>query len=119
MARWWKENSAQVAAAIDTAEKTSGHQIIVWVGNLGRRPARVADRIAVKYSAASLVFCVDPRHRTFEMRWSAGLEIDPQRIVDAARGGLRDHDLARAVTDVAAVLPRRNEGDELPDIVEE
>lgn len=119
MARWWKENSSQVAAAIDAAEKASGHQIIVWVGNLGRRRARVADKIAVKYSAASLVFCVDPRHRTFEMRWAAGLEVDRQRIIDAARVGLRDHDLARAVTDVAAVLPRRTEGEELPDIVEE
>ena len=119
MARWWKENSSQVATAIDTAERTSGHQIIVWVGNLGRRPARVADKIAVKYSAASLVFCVDPRHRTFEIRWATGLEVDPQRIIEAARAGLRDHDLARAVTDVAAVLPRRAEGDELPDVVEE
>lgn len=119
MARWWKHDSARVAAAIDAAEKTSGHQIIVWVGNLGRRPARKADTIATKYSAASLIFCVDPQHRTFEMRWAAGLEIDSQRIVDAARDGLRDHDLARAVTEVAAVLPRRAEGDELPDIIEE
>lgn len=119
MARWWKEDSSRVAAAIDTAEKTSGHQIVVWVGNLGRRPAKVADRIAVKYSAASLVFCVDPRHRTFELRWAAGLEVDSARIVDAARDGLRNHDLVRAITDVAAVLPRRAEGEELPDIVEE
>lgn len=119
MARWWKDDSSKVAAAVDAAERTSGHQIIVWVGNLGRRPGKVADRIAVKYSAASLVFCVDPRHRTFEMRWSAGLEVDPRRIIEAARGGLRDHDLARAVTEVAAVLPRRTEGEELPDIVEE
>lgn len=119
MARWWKENSSQVAAAIDAAEKTSGHQIIVWVGNLGRRPANVADKIALKYAAASLVFCVDPHHRTFEMRWAAGLDVDSQRIIDAARNGLRDHDLARAVTDVAAVLPRRTEGEELPDIIEE
>lgn len=119
MARWWKENSSQVATAIDTAEKTSGHQIVVWVGNLGRRPAQMADKIAVKYAAASLVFCVDPRHRIFEMRWATGLEVDSERITEAARTGLRNHDLARAVTDVAAVLPRRPEGEELPDIVEE
>lgn len=119
MARWWKENADRVAAAIDTAERTSGHQIVVWVGNLGRRPGRVADKIANKYSAASMVFCVDPRHRTFELRWSADVDVDSGRIVAAAQGALREHDLARAVTEVAAVLPRRTEGEELPDIVEE
>lgn len=119
MARWWKENADQVAVAVDEAERTSGHQILVWVGDLGWRPNRTADRIASKYPGASLVFCIDPRHRNFELRWAGGLEIDADRITGAAREGLRAHDIARAVRDVAALLPRKAEGEELPDIVEE
>lgn len=119
MARWWKEHSELVAAAVDDAERTSGHQILVWVGDLGWRPNRTADRIARKYQGASLVFCIDPRHRKFELRWADGVVVDPDRITDAARTGLAAHDIARAVRDVAAVLPRKEEGEELPDIVEE
>lgn len=119
MARWWKENSHLIAAAIDEAERTSGHQIMVWVGDLGWRPNRTADRIATRHAGASLVFCVDPRHRRFELRWSAIVDVDATRISEAARGGLRDHDLPRAIREVAAVLPPQAEGRELPDIVEE
>jgi hypothetical protein len=118
MARWWKEQEHAVATAVDKAEKLSGHQIVVWVGNLGRHPDRTADRLAVKYARASLVFCVDPQHRCFEMRWSAGLDVDSDRIVEAARNALRDEDLPRAIRQVAGVLPRLDEGEELPDIVE-
>lgn len=71
MDRWWKENADAVASAVDTAEKTSGHQILVRVGRLGLRPNKTADAIAAKYPGASLVFCVDPRRRAFEIRWSA------------------------------------------------
>lgn len=119
MARWWKENSELVAAAIDEAETLSGHQIVVWVGDLGWRPNRSADRLAVKYEGASLVFCVDPRRRRFELRWASGLTLDSEAITNAAREGLRAHDLPKAINDVAAVLPRQAEGEEMPDIVEQ
>lgn len=119
MARWWKENADLVARAVDEAEKTSGHQIVVWVGDLGWRPHTSANRLAVKYSGASLVFCVDPRRRRFELRWAPGLEVDSAAITRAAHAGLKAHDLPKAITDVAAVLPRQAEGTELPDIVDD
>lgn len=118
MARWWKENSELVARAVDEAEKSSGHQIVVWVGDLGWRPNKSADRLAVTYEGASLVFCVDPRRRRFELRWSAGLDVDAAAITMAAHQGLKAHDLPRAITDVSAVLPRQAEGEELPDVVD-
>lgn len=119
MARWWKESADLVAKAVDEAERASGHQILVWVGDLGWRPNRTADRIARKYPGASLVFCIDPRHRKFELRWAAGLDVDSAHITDAAREGLKAHDIPRAVRDVATLLPKKQEGEELPDIVEE
>lgn len=119
MARWWKDNADLVKSAVDEAERTSGHQIVVWVGDLGWRPNRTADRIASRYEAASLVFCIDPRHRKFELRWSVRVAVDSGRITEAARAALKEHDLPRAIRDVAAVLPRQHEGEELPDIVEE
>lgn len=119
MARWWKEQSDLVARAIEEAESTSGHQIVVWVGDLGWRPNRTADRIAVKYPTASLVFCVDPRRRKFELRWSGEIDVNADLITSAARDALRAHDLPRAIRDVAAVLPRQEEGEELPDIVDD
>ena len=45
--------------------------------------------------------------------------LDEDRVRDAVVGPLRDHDLAAAVTALAALLPRRDEGEELPDIVHE
>ncbi len=119
MAQWWKDNADQVAKAIDTAERTSGHQILVRVGPLGRHPARVADKIATRYSTASLVFCVDPQHRVFEVRWSQSLQLDPTQATAAVREHLRAHDLPSAITALAALLPHQEEGQELPDIIDE
>lgn len=119
MDRWWKENVEAVAAAVDNAEKTSGHQILVRVGRLGRHPDRTADAIATKYPGASLVFCVDPRRRTFEIRWPANIDLDSLVVATAAKDPLRLHDLPAAVTAVASLLPRQAEGEELPDIVDD
>lgn len=116
---WWKENGDAVHAAVDAAESSSGHQIVVRVGSLGRRPARTADRVAVRWRAASLVFCVDAARRRFEVRWADGIGLDEERVRDAVMDHLREHDLAAAVTALAALLPRREEGEELPDIVHE
>jgi len=119
MAQWWKDNAQQVAEAIDTAERTSGHQILVRVGPLGRHPARVADKLATSYSAASLVFCVDPQRRVFEVRWSQSLQLDPTQATASVQEHLRAQDLAAAITALAALLPHQEEGEELPDIIEE
>jgi len=119
MAQWWKDNSQQIADAIDTAERTSGHQILVRVGPLGRHPARVADKFAIRYPQASLVFCVDPQRRVFEVRWSQSLQLDPTQATASVQEHLRAHDLPSAITALAALLPHQEEGDELPDIIEE
>ena len=119
MNRWWKDNVEAVAAAVDTAEKTSGHQILVRVGRLGRRPDRTADAIAAKYPGASLVFCVDPRRRNFEIRWPSQITLDSTTVANSARDPLARHDLPAAVAAVAALLPRQAEGEELPDIVDD
>ncbi len=119
MNRWWKENVEAVAAAVDNAEKTSGHQILVRVGRLGWRPNRTADAIAAKYPGASLVFCVDPGRRAFEIRWSRLISLDSAVVADIAREPLSRHDLPAAVAAVAALLPRQAEGEELPDIVDD
>ena len=119
MPQWWKDNAEQVAEAIDTAERTSGHQILVRVGPLGRHPARVADKIAARYPQASLVFCVDPQRRVFEVRWSQSLQLDPTQATASVQEHLRAQDLAAAITALAALLPHQEEGEELPDIIEE
>ena len=119
MAQWWKDNAQQIAEAIDTAERTSGHQILVRVGPLGRRPERVADKIATHYSKVSLVFCVDPQRRVFEVRWSSSLQLDSNQATASVQEHLRAHDLPSAITALAALLPKQEEGAELPDIIEE
>lgn len=117
MTKWWLEQKAEVAHAIHTAEETSGHQIIVHVGNLGRHPEKRANQLAVKWSAASLVLCVDPKHRHFEIRWSPSLQLNSQRATEVVTDALRAHDLSAAITALAALLPVQEEGHELPDIV--
>lgn len=117
MTKWWLEQKAEVARAIHTAEEASGHQIVVHVGNLGRHPDKRANQLAVKWSVASLVFCVDPKHRHFEIRWSPTLQLDSARATEAVTDALRAHDLSAAITALAALLPVQEEGHELPDIV--
>ena len=117
--KWWKANAQQIAEAIDTAERTSGHQILVRVGPLGKYPERVADKIATRYSQASLVFCVDPRRRVFEVRWSPSLQLDSIQATASVREHLRAQNLPAAITALADLLPKKKEGVELPDIIEE
>lgn len=119
MPKWWKDNAHAIAEAIDTAERTSGHQILVRVGNLGRHPHRIADKIAARFKQASLVFCVDPKHRVFEVRWAPSLQLDPAAATAAVQEHLRAQDLPAAITALAALLPHQEEGDELPDIIHE
>ena len=119
MPQWWKDNANQVAEAIDTAERTSGHQILVRVGPLGRHPARVADKFAIRYPQVSLVFCVDPQRRVFEVRWSPSLHLDSNQATAAVQEHLRAHNLPGAITSLAALLPQQEEGTEFPDIIEE
>ena len=119
MSKWWKNNAHQIAEAIDTAERTSGHQILVRVGPLGRRPARVADKIASRYTQVSLVFCVDPQRRVFEVRWSPTVHLDSAQATAAVQSHLRSENLSAAITALAALLPQQEEGEELPDIIEE
>jgi len=119
MSKWWKNNAHQIAEAIDTAERTSGHQILVRVGPLGRHPERVADKIAISHEKASLVFCVDPQRRIFEVRWSPTLQLDPAQATASVQEHLRAQDLPSAITALATLLPRQEEGEELPDIIEE
>jgi hypothetical protein len=119
MPQWWKDNAQQIAEAIDTAERTSGHQILVRVGPLGRNSKRAADKIATRFPQVSLIFCVDPRRRVFEVRWSQSLQIDPTQATASVQEHLRAHDLPRAITALAALLPHQEEGVEFPDIIEE
>lgn len=117
MPKWWLEQKDDVARAIHDAEELSGHQIVVHVGNLGRRPERMASRLAAKWSRASLVLCVDPKHRHFEVRWASSVQLDQDIVTQAITEPLRSHDLAAAITALAALLPKQEQGHELPDIV--
>lgn len=119
MAKWWKQQKDAVTRAVHEAEERSGHQIVVHVDNLGRRPERTADQLAVKWSGASLLFCVDPWHRHFEIRWNDSAALDAMRATEAVTEPLRRHDLAAAVTALAALLPVQAPGEELPDVVDE
>jgi hypothetical protein len=119
MAQWWKDNAQQIAEAIDTAERSSGHQILVRVGPLGRNSKRAADKIANRYTEVSLVFCVDPRRRVFEVRWSPSLQLDSNQATTAVEEHLRAENLPDAITALAALLPKQEEGPEFPDIIEE
>lgn len=119
MAQWWKDNAQQIAEAIDTAERSSGHQILVRVGPLGRNSKRAADKIPTRYPQVSLVFCVDPRRRVFEVRWSQSLQLDPTKATASVQEHLRAQNLPGAITALAALLPQQEEGVEFPDIIEE
>jgi len=117
-ANWWLSQKAGVAKAVDDAERASGHQIVVAVGKLGRRPDIAANRVARKHKGATLVFCVDPLDRRFELRWSAAVSLS-EEVIKQTSALLAGERLAEAIALVAASLPVQAEGDELPDIVEE
>ena len=117
-ANWWLSQKATVARAVDDAERASGHQIVVAVGKLGRRPDMAANRVARKHKGATLVFCVDPLDRRFELRWSATVSLS-EEVIKQTSALLAGERLADAIALVAASLPVQAEGDELPDIVED
>ncbi len=117
-ASWWLSQKPVVAKAVDDAERLTGHQIVVAVGKLGRRPAVAADRVARRQKGASLVFCVDPLDRRFELRWAAAVSL-PSEIISRTSELLAAQRLAEAIALVATALPVQVEGDELPDIVED
>lgn len=117
-ANWWLSQKATVARAVDDAERASGHQIVVAVGKLGRRPDIAANRVARKHKGATLVFCVDPLDRRFELRWSATVSLS-EEVIKQTSALLAGERLAEAIALVAASLPVQAEGDELPDIVED
>lgn len=117
-ANWWLSQKATVARAVDDAERASGHQIVVAVGKLGRRPDIAANRVARKHKGATLVFCVDPLDRRFELRWSATVSLS-EEVIKQTSALLAGERLAEAIALVAASLPVQVEGDELPDIVED
>ena len=117
-ANWWLSQKAGVAKAVDDAERASGHQIVVAVGKLGRRPDIAANRVARKHKGATLVFCVDPLDRRFELRWSATVSLS-EEVIKQTSALLAGERLAEAIGLVAASLPVQAEGDELPDIVED
>ena len=117
-ANWWLSQKVAVAQAVDAAERTSGHQIVVAVGKLGRRPDIAANRVARKHKGATLVFCVDPLDRRFELRWSVTVSLS-EEVIKQTSALLAGERLADAIALVAASLPVQAEGDELPDIVED
>lgn len=116
-AAWWLSQKPVVAKAVDDAERATGHQIVVAVGKLGRRPDLAADRVARRQKGATLVFCVDPLDRRFELRWDSAVTL-PGEIIAKTSELLADQRLAEAIALVATALPVQAEGDELPDIVE-
>ena len=117
-ASWWLSQKAAVATAVDNAERTTGHQIVVAVGKLGSRPDLTANRVARKQKGATIVFCIDPLDRRFELRWSATIAL-PEEVVSQVSRLLADQRLSEAIALVATALPVQAEGHELPDIVEE
>jgi len=116
---WWAGQRSTVAAAVAAAEAASGHQIVVVVRRLGRSPAASADRIARRYQGATVVVCVDPVGRMFEIRWH-GKWAAPAGVVDELSRMLADGRLADAVALVGRVIPHGDgRGRDLPDIVDE
>lgn len=117
-ANWWLSQKATVAQAVDDAERATGHQIVVAVGKLGRRPDQAANRVARKHKGATLVFCVDPLDRRFELRWPAEVSLSSETLAKTSEL-LAAQRLSEAIALVASTLPVQVEGDELPDIVED
>ena len=116
-AAWWVSQRSEVAAAVDAAEDATGHQIVVVVGKLGRKPEKMANNIAARNRGASLVVCVDPLQRRYELRWNTVAELSRQ-LFDEASQLMAEKNLASVITSVSRALPVQKPGDELPDIVE-
>lgn len=113
--RWTLDRDA-IAAAVDSAEDSSGHQIMVHLGNLTRNSSRRADSIAVRNPGVSLLLCVDLTNHRYEVRWAAGVSIDQSRVHHAVVAHLEHGDVPAAITSLATLLPKQAAGIELPDI---
>lgn len=119
MKKRWKIDKEVIASAVDAAEDSSGHQIMVHLGDLSRNSSRRADSIATRNPGISLLLCVDLAHHRYEVRWARGLTLDGDRVHDAIVSHLAHGDVANAITSLAALLPRQDSGVELPDVVDD
>lgn len=115
---WTKQHAAELAAAIDAAEAATGHQILVSVGSLRYDSVRRADKVALRWPAASIVLCLDPDSRRFEVRWQdPTFELQASQLEQFAEH-MRQDRLADAIELLARELPLQQPTDELPDVVE-
>lgn len=115
---WTRQRRAELADAIDQAERLTGHQILVSVGALKHDAAYTANSVAARWPQASIVLCIDPASRRFELRWSdASFQLDAAHLETFANA-MRSDDLAAAIAVLAHELPVQAPTQELPDIVE-
>jgi hypothetical protein len=115
---WNKQHAAELAAAIDAAEDATGHQILVSVGSLRRDAVRRADKVALRWPEASIVLCLDPDSRRFEVRWQdPTFELQASQLEEFAEH-MREDRLTDAIALLARELPHQPASTELPDIIE-
>jgi hypothetical protein len=116
MKKRWTLDKVAVATAVDSAEDSSGHQILVHLGDLARNASRRADAIAARNPGVSLLLCVDMKHRLYEVRWASGVTMNQSLVHEAVVTQLAHGDVPAAITSLASLLPQQTSGDELPDI---
>lgn len=119
MRKSWKSDKGAIAAAVDAAENSTGHQIMVRIGALGKKSSTIADTIAARNLGVSLLLCVDLTRHQYEVRWARGLTFDPKSVHDAVVPHLADGNVANAVTSLSRLLPHQAPGEELPDVVDD
>ena len=114
-----KKQRSGLAAAIKEAEARTGHQILAVIGPLKEDHNEKADRVATKWPTASIVICIDPVRKLYELRWrDASFELDEAHLATFA-DMIRRMDLTAAVALLAEVLPVQTGSTELPDVIEE
>jgi hypothetical protein len=114
-----KKQRRELAAAIKRAEARTGHQILAVVGSLEENSTAKADRVASEWPTASIIVCIDPALRIFELRWrDASYELTEEHTTKFAEM-LHSSDLTAAIALLADVLPTQTAGSELPDIIDE
>ena len=114
-----KKHRSEIAAAIKEAEVSTGHQILAVLGDLKEDHAAKADRIAAKWPTASIVVCIDPVRKLYELRWrDASFALDTAQLESFA-DMIRRSEFASAIALLAEVLPVQTAGAGLPDIIED
>jgi hypothetical protein len=114
-----KTDREKLATAIKEAEARTGHQMLAMIGALNEDSAAKADRVAAQWPAASIVVCIDPARRRYELRWrDASFALDTEHAATFSEL-MRRFDLAAAVALLADVLPLQAASAELPDIIED